>query len=183
MLPGVISMFSSISSRPSTSTGTAWSSMRRPVRVLATTVAWSCSAAFAIKTRRTARSPPATTSTRAVAGSYPSLVAITENLPRRQRQSGDAGRVGRGGLTADRNGCARDRSALRDNLDADRSGSRLCRVRRGVDKAEAEGQTTAEKGSKNGTHSAVDHTRTRTAMSLRSPRGSSTCEATGDSGF
>ena len=151
MSPGAFSILASIWSRSTIATGTAWSSMRRPVRVLATTVPSSC--AVGTITRRTVRSVPATTSTRAVAGWYPSMVATTETQPGGQRQSADAGRVGRGGDIVCRDGRSLDRHGARHDFDTDRPGLRLCRISGPAGKAEAERKTSHEKGGQNGTQS------------------------------
>ncbi len=67
MSPGVISIFSSISSRASTSTRTGSSSIRRPVRVDSTTIPSSSMAASRSSIARVV-STPARTSTVPVAG-------------------------------------------------------------------------------------------------------------------
>jgi len=58
MSPGVMSIFSSISSRSRASTRNGWSSMRRPVRVVATTVTSSSIISSGCRSMRTTRSVP-----------------------------------------------------------------------------------------------------------------------------
>ena len=76
MSPGVMSIFSSISSRPRTSTRVGWSSRRRPVRVVATTTTSSVTSGGAVSSTMTCNSPsPTAMST--VAGRKPSLTTVT----------------------------------------------------------------------------------------------------------
>ena len=115
------------------------------MRVLATTVGCSCPAGFGVNTRRRSRCWPATTSTPAVAGSYPSLVATTETRPGGSTSVAmpDASVVGRA-RPAGQHRRAGDGTAGVNDLDADRAGWRLRGLRGRAH--EAERQSGAEQG-------------------------------------
>ena len=81
MSPGVMSIFSSISSRSRASTRIGWSSMRRPVRVVATTVTSSSRVSSGSRATRTTRSSPAATVTGTVTGTNPSRTTVTCTSP------------------------------------------------------------------------------------------------------
>ncbi len=76
MSPGVMSIFSSISSRPSTSTRTGSSSSRLPVRVLATTVVSSSTTGCTGSSTITVCSRPAATSTSATLSRNPGFETV-----------------------------------------------------------------------------------------------------------
>ena len=81
MSPGVMSIFSSISSRSRASTRIGWSSMRRPVRVVATTVTSSSRVSSGSRATRTTRSSPGATVTDTVTGTNPSRTTVTRTVP------------------------------------------------------------------------------------------------------
>ena len=81
MSPGVMSIFSSISSRSRASTRIGWSSMRRPVRVVATTVTSSSTVSAGSSATRTTRSSPAARVTDTVTGTNPSRATVTCTSP------------------------------------------------------------------------------------------------------
>ncbi len=81
MSPGVMSIFSSISSRPSTSTRVGWSSSRRPVRVDATTMTSSSTLGRSSSVTVTAASSPATSVSSVVTSTKPSFETITRSRP------------------------------------------------------------------------------------------------------
>ncbi len=78
--PGVMSIFSSISSRFNASTRSGWSSMSRSLRVLAMTVSSSSSAVFGSRISSTCCAP-ATTSIVIVSGEKPGAVTVAESCP------------------------------------------------------------------------------------------------------
>ncbi len=81
MSPGVMSIFSSISSRPSTSTRVGWSSSRRPVRVVATTITSSSTVGSGVRVTASAASRPATIVRSAVTSANPSLDTVSWSRP------------------------------------------------------------------------------------------------------
>ena len=81
MSPGVMSIFSSISSRSRASTRIGWSSMRRPVRVVATTVTSSSTVSSGSRATWTTRSSPAARVTGTVTGTNPACTTVTCTVP------------------------------------------------------------------------------------------------------